>query len=73
MPPRCDTLTPMERQLLHQVHKLAQTQERRLAAQDRRIAELEATVADREDAIGALTDMLVLLLGPMDRDGSSPI
>lgn len=58
------TLTPMERQLLHQIQTLAQSLLARASEQDLKIAVLEAEVRARDEAIQTLTDTLGRLLGP---------
>lgn len=65
-------LTPMERQLLHQVQILTENLMAQSAEQDRKIAALEAEVRARDQAIRNLTDMLGRLLGPPGQGGSSP-
>lgn len=66
MPPTI--LTPMERQLLHQVQILAENLMAQSAEQDCKIAALEAEVRARDQAIRSLTDTLGRLLGPQGRD-----
>ena len=65
-------LTPMERQLLHQIRTLALSLLERAVEQDRKIAALEAEVRARDQAIRNLTDTLGRLLGPPGQGGSSP-
>lgn len=64
-------LTPMERQLLHQVQILAENLMAQSAEQDRKIAALEAEVRARDQAIRSLTNTLGRLLGPQGRGGFS--
>lgn len=61
------TLTPMERQLLHQIQTIERALLARVSEQDLKIAALEAAVRARDEGIRTLTDTLGRLLGPPAR------
>ncbi len=70
LPP--STLTPMERQLLHQIQALSQSLLARVSEQDLKIAALDAEVRARDQSIQTLTYTLERLLGPLGRVKFSP-